>query len=113
MATLKSKDDYLNDNFSPLHYITLQLQNLGLFPVSHLLLTVDVFSVTKNGNHLLYISDINVNQVGNEIKFTFKLSFISKYLCLLCGFVVFLIYIYKKVISLPVPNCILSLKEFS
>ncbi|XP_053338716.1 integrin alpha-11 isoform X2 [Clarias gariepinus] len=46
----------------PTFNLSYQLQNLGLFPVSHLLLTVDVFSVTKNGNHLLYISDINVNQ---------------------------------------------------
>uniref|UniRef100_W5UJ85 Integrin alpha-11 n=1 Tax=Ictalurus punctatus TaxID=7998 RepID=W5UJ85_ICTPU len=42
--------------------LSYQLQNLGLFPVTHLLLTVDVFSVTKKGNHLLYISDINVDQ---------------------------------------------------
>ncbi|XP_060770564.1 integrin alpha-11 isoform X3 [Neoarius graeffei] len=42
--------------------LSYQLQNLGLFPVTHLLLTVDVFSVTKNANHLLYISDIHVAQ---------------------------------------------------
>ncbi|TSK13425.1 Integrin alpha-11 [Bagarius yarrelli] len=46
----------------PSFNLSYQLQNLGLFAVTQLLLTVDVFSVTKKNNHLLYISDINVNQ---------------------------------------------------
>ncbi|XP_060742734.1 integrin alpha-11 [Tachysurus vachellii] len=46
----------------PAFNLSYQLQNLAVFPVTHLLLAVDVFSVTKNGNRLLYISDMNVDQ---------------------------------------------------
>lgn len=57
---------------NPLFHV--QLQNLGVVPVTDLLLTLDVFSVTKNGSHLLFISDINVNQVGDKTElFIYKL----------------------------------------
>ncbi|XP_066524290.1 integrin alpha-11 isoform X2 [Hoplias malabaricus] len=46
----------------PTFNLSYQLQNLGLFPVTHLLFTVEVFAVTKNVNQLLYISGINVDQ---------------------------------------------------
>ncbi|KAL6474488.1 hypothetical protein MHYP_G00180490 [Metynnis hypsauchen] len=46
----------------PTFNLSHQIQNLGLFPVSHLLFTLEVFAVTKNNNQLLYISSINVDQ---------------------------------------------------
>ncbi|KAI4887714.1 hypothetical protein NFI96_026551 [Prochilodus magdalenae] len=39
-----------------------RIQNLGLFPVSRLLFTIEVFAVTKNINQLLYLSDVNVDK---------------------------------------------------
>ncbi|KAI5614814.1 integrin alpha-11 [Silurus asotus] len=48
----------------PTFNLSYQLQNLGLFPLNDLLLTVDVFSVTNNGNHLLHMSDLNVDQMS-------------------------------------------------
>ncbi|XP_072529869.1 integrin alpha-11 [Salminus brasiliensis] len=46
----------------PTFNLSYQLQNLGLFPVTDLLFTLEVFAVTRNINQLLYISDINVDQ---------------------------------------------------
>ncbi|KAG9280839.1 integrin alpha-11 [Astyanax mexicanus] len=51
----------------PTFNLSYQLQNLGLFPVTDLLFTLELFAVTRNINQLLYISGINVDQsAGSE-----------------------------------------------
>ncbi|XP_076863199.1 integrin alpha-11 isoform X2 [Brachyhypopomus gauderio] len=46
----------------PAFSLSYQLQNLGLFPINNLRFTLQVFAVTRKNNHLLYISDINVDE---------------------------------------------------
>ncbi|KAJ7998339.1 hypothetical protein DPEC_G00221670 [Dallia pectoralis] len=43
--------------------LTYHIQNLGFLPVSDLQLTVDVFAVTMGGNHLLQITNIDIDPV--------------------------------------------------
>ncbi|KAL0967915.1 hypothetical protein UPYG_G00259620 [Umbra pygmaea] len=42
--------------------LTYHVQNLGFFPVTDLQLAVDVFAVTKGGNHLLQITNIDIDE---------------------------------------------------
>uniref|UniRef100_A0A4W4GRA0 VWFA domain-containing protein n=1 Tax=Electrophorus electricus TaxID=8005 RepID=A0A4W4GRA0_ELEEL len=46
----------------PTFNLSYQIQNLGLFPVTNLLFSLQVFAVTRKNNHLLYISDIDVDE---------------------------------------------------
>uniref|UniRef100_A0A8C1KZK3 Integrin, alpha 11b n=1 Tax=Cyprinus carpio TaxID=7962 RepID=A0A8C1KZK3_CYPCA len=55
---------------SPIHIkmfllklFVLQIQNLGTFPVSELLFTLNIFAVTRNANALLRLSDLDIDQV--------------------------------------------------
>ena len=41
-----------------------QIQNLGYFPVRNLQLNIEIPEMTKNGNHILQISDFHVDQVS-------------------------------------------------
>uniref|UniRef100_A0A3Q3VN57 VWFA domain-containing protein n=1 Tax=Mola mola TaxID=94237 RepID=A0A3Q3VN57_MOLML len=41
---------------------TFQIQNLGYFPVRNLQLNIEIPEMTKNGNHILQISDFHVDQ---------------------------------------------------
>uniref|UniRef100_A0A3P8ZE86 VWFA domain-containing protein n=1 Tax=Esox lucius TaxID=8010 RepID=A0A3P8ZE86_ESOLU len=55
--------------------LTYHIQNLGFFPVSDLQLTVDVFAVTMGGNHLLQITNIDIDRVrGRSFKYLLVLS---------------------------------------
>uniref|UniRef100_A0A9J7Z021 Integrin, alpha 11b n=1 Tax=Cyprinus carpio carpio TaxID=630221 RepID=A0A9J7Z021_CYPCA len=62
-------DMFLTDS-SPIHIkmfllklFVLQIQNLGTFPVSELLFTLNIFAVTRNANALLRLSDLDIDQV--------------------------------------------------
>uniref|UniRef100_A0A672P7J4 Integrin subunit alpha 11 n=1 Tax=Sinocyclocheilus grahami TaxID=75366 RepID=A0A672P7J4_SINGR len=44
-----------------------QIQNLGMFPVSELLFTLNVFAVTRNANALLRLSDLDIDQLVQDI----------------------------------------------
>ncbi|XP_039504103.1 integrin alpha-11 [Pimephales promelas] len=46
--------------------LSYQIQNLGLFPVSELLFTLNVFSVTRNANTLLHLSDLDIDQMAGS-----------------------------------------------
>ncbi|XP_062858941.1 integrin alpha-11 [Trichomycterus rosablanca] len=50
----------------PAFNLSYQIQNLGLFPVTHLLFTLDVFAITRNMNQLLYMPYINVDQTAGS-----------------------------------------------
>uniref|UniRef100_A0A6Q2YAP8 VWFA domain-containing protein n=1 Tax=Esox lucius TaxID=8010 RepID=A0A6Q2YAP8_ESOLU len=64
-----------NSVFLPFSCINVQIQNLGFFPVSDLQLTVDVFAVTMGGNHLLQITNIDIDRVrGRSFKYLLVLS---------------------------------------
>uniref|UniRef100_A0A8C1UIU7 Integrin, alpha 11b n=1 Tax=Cyprinus carpio TaxID=7962 RepID=A0A8C1UIU7_CYPCA len=65
-----SPEDNINDIYHNLKYemfllklFVLQIQNLGMFPVSELLFTLNVFAVTRNANALLRLSDLDITQV--------------------------------------------------
>uniref|UniRef100_A0A8C9YU80 Integrin, alpha 11a n=1 Tax=Sander lucioperca TaxID=283035 RepID=A0A8C9YU80_SANLU len=45
---------------------TFQIQNLGYFPVKDLQLNIEIPEMTKNGNQLLQISDVYIDQVSVE-----------------------------------------------
>uniref|UniRef100_A0A673L5C4 Integrin alpha-11-like n=1 Tax=Sinocyclocheilus rhinocerous TaxID=307959 RepID=A0A673L5C4_9TELE len=50
-----------------LKQFVLQIQNLGMFPVSELLFTLNIFAVTRNANTLLRLSDLGIDQVCLQI----------------------------------------------
>nr|XP_055049369.1 integrin alpha-11 [Misgurnus anguillicaudatus] len=43
--------------------LSYQIQNLGLFPISDLLLTLNVFTVMRNPESLLHISNLDIDQM--------------------------------------------------
>ncbi|CAB1323592.1 unnamed protein product [Coregonus sp. 'balchen'] len=59
-----NSDPYRNKPGSsgPTFNLTYHIQNLGFFPVTDLQFTVDVFAVTKSGNHLFQIANIDIDQ---------------------------------------------------
>uniref|UniRef100_A0A8C1J8M9 Integrin, alpha 11b n=1 Tax=Cyprinus carpio TaxID=7962 RepID=A0A8C1J8M9_CYPCA len=68
--------------------LSYQIQNLGMFPVSELLFTLNVFAVTRNANALLRLSDLDITQVFLSGTFSFqviKKYFVSFILCYLCS----------------------------
>ncbi|XP_043083195.1 integrin alpha-11 isoform X2 [Puntigrus tetrazona] len=46
--------------------LSYQIQNLGMFPVSELLFTLNVFAVTRNANALLRLSDLDIDQTSGS-----------------------------------------------
>uniref|UniRef100_A0A8C8JBZ8 VWFA domain-containing protein n=1 Tax=Oncorhynchus tshawytscha TaxID=74940 RepID=A0A8C8JBZ8_ONCTS len=60
-----NSDHYRNKPGSsgPMFNLTYHIQNLGFFPVTDLQFAVDVFAVTKSGNHLFQIANIDTDQV--------------------------------------------------
>uniref|UniRef100_A0A9J8BNM7 Integrin subunit alpha 11 n=1 Tax=Cyprinus carpio carpio TaxID=630221 RepID=A0A9J8BNM7_CYPCA len=46
--------------------LSYQIQNLGMFPVSELLFTLNVFAVTRNANALLRLSDLDITQTAGS-----------------------------------------------
>ncbi|TRY98847.1 hypothetical protein DNTS_027859 [Danionella cerebrum] len=46
--------------------LSYQVQNLGLFPVSDLLFTLNVFAVTSKANSLLHLSDLEIDQMSGS-----------------------------------------------
>ncbi|XP_042157252.1 integrin alpha-11 isoform X1 [Oncorhynchus tshawytscha] len=59
-----NSDHYRNKPGSsgPMFNLTYHIQNLGFFPVTDLQFAVDVFAVTKSGNHLFQIANIDTDQ---------------------------------------------------
>ncbi|XP_056307282.1 integrin alpha-11 [Danio aesculapii] len=47
--------------------LSYQIQNLGLFPVSELLFTLNVFAVTRKANTLLHLSDLYIQQMSGSL----------------------------------------------
>ncbi|XP_028813944.1 integrin alpha-11-like isoform X2 [Denticeps clupeoides] len=54
-----SRNDHV---VGPAFNLSYQLQNLGTFPVENLEVAIDIFAVTNNGNQLLEITSILINQ---------------------------------------------------
>ncbi|XP_051978489.1 integrin alpha-11-like [Xyrauchen texanus] len=50
----------------PAFNLSYQIQNLGLFPISELLFTINVFAVTRNANALLHLSDLDIGQTSGS-----------------------------------------------
>ncbi|KAF4094741.1 hypothetical protein G5714_023819 [Onychostoma macrolepis] len=46
--------------------LSYQIQNLGMFPVSELLFTLNIFAVTRNANALLRLSDLDIDQMAGS-----------------------------------------------
>ncbi|XP_067235336.1 integrin alpha-11 isoform X2 [Chanodichthys erythropterus] len=46
--------------------LSYQIQNLGLFPISELLFTLNVFTVTRNAHALLHLSDLDIDQMAGS-----------------------------------------------
>ncbi|XP_026094298.1 integrin alpha-11-like [Carassius auratus] len=59
-------DQSLPVGTGPPFNISYQIQNLGVFPVSELLFTLNVFAVTRNANTLLRLSDLEINQTAGS-----------------------------------------------
>uniref|UniRef100_A0A8C7JWJ9 Integrin subunit alpha 11 n=1 Tax=Oncorhynchus kisutch TaxID=8019 RepID=A0A8C7JWJ9_ONCKI len=64
-----NSDHYRNKPGSsgPMFNLTYHIQNLGFFPVTDLQFAVDVFAVTKSGNHLFQIGNIDTDQVRGSV----------------------------------------------
>ncbi|KAI2648648.1 Integrin alpha-11 [Labeo rohita] len=46
--------------------LSYQIQNLGMFPISELLFSLNVFTVTRNANALLRLSDLHIDQMAGS-----------------------------------------------
>uniref|UniRef100_A0A674B7A4 Integrin subunit alpha 11 n=1 Tax=Salmo trutta TaxID=8032 RepID=A0A674B7A4_SALTR len=64
-----NSDHYRNKPGSsgPSFNLTYHIQNLGFFPVTDLQFAVDLFAVTKSGNHLVQITNIDIDQVRGSV----------------------------------------------
>ncbi|XP_038130766.1 integrin alpha-11-like [Cyprinodon tularosa] len=53
------------DTAFPSFNLTFNVQNLGIFSVKEILLTADIWAVTKEGNQLVDITDYSIKEEGN------------------------------------------------
>uniref|UniRef100_A0A673KVR7 Integrin alpha-11-like n=1 Tax=Sinocyclocheilus rhinocerous TaxID=307959 RepID=A0A673KVR7_9TELE len=59
-------DQSLSVGTGPPFNLSYQIQNLGMFPVSELLFTLNIFAVTRNANTLLRLSDLGIDQTAGS-----------------------------------------------
>uniref|UniRef100_A0A8C1Z3Q1 Integrin, alpha 11b n=1 Tax=Cyprinus carpio TaxID=7962 RepID=A0A8C1Z3Q1_CYPCA len=74
-------DQSLPAGTGPPFNLSYQIQNLGTFPVSELLFTLNIFAVTRNANALLRLSDLDIDQVHLCLQI-FQSAYISEDLSL-------------------------------